>query len=301
MKQTQHYPVRAHRTETKYNPKDDLISLLDVQVPAEALEFLRAAHEAQGSKDVTFTVQVTDREDGDFRKLAFTSKGSKMKDFVPVASLEKWHNSHDNLTELFDHVTYELALIVQVREMQDGPGLFEEPQPEPVAAGVLNAPKEVLALPAPEVVEAEFQDWATTARELLAVCGREVLADLLAALNLPALPAAATDVEQEEARRRLLPVLHVLNGTDLLKGVQARVEVVTGFLARCSMAQLSALLEEAGYDASSWDDPKRTDEEDAAEWRQLIARHWDELQGTEALADVWAQVTGGEGHAPAAD
>ncbi|EYB68909.1 hypothetical protein DEIPH_ctg013orf0011 [Deinococcus phoenicis] len=300
MKQTQLYTVRAYRTETKYNAKDDLISLLDVQVPADALEFLRAAHNAQDSKDVTFTVQVTDREDGEFRKLAFTSKGSKMKDFVPVATLEKWHNSHDNLTELFDHVTYELALIVQVRELQEGPGLFEEEQPEAVAAGVLNAPKEVLALPAPEVEDAEFQDWETTARALLAACGPAQLAELLAALGLPALPAAAIGEEQEEARRRLLKVLHVLDGTALLKSVQAEVEAIAAFLARCSMKHLADLLEEAGYDPTSWDDPKRTDDEDMAEWREIIRHHWAQLQGTETFEQVRQQVEG-EGHAAAAD
>ncbi|GAA5514794.1 hypothetical protein Dcar01_03555 [Deinococcus carri] len=236
MKQTQHYTVCAYRTETKYNAKDDLISLLDVQVPADALEFLRAAHSAQDSKDVTFTIQVTNREDGEFRKLAFTSKGSKMKDFVPVATLEKWHNSHDNLTELFDHVSYELALIVQVRELQEGPGLFGE-EPEAMAAGVLNAPKDVLALPAPEVEDAEFT------------------------------PAEDTP---------------------------------EAFLARCSMKHLSDLLVEAGYDPTDWDDPKRSDEEDMAEWREIICHHWEQLQGTETLSEIRAQVEG-EGHAAAAD
>lgn len=170
------YAVRAYRTETKYDSRDDLISLLDVQVPADALEFLRAAHNAQDSKDVTFTVQVVNRTDGQFRKLAFTSKGSKMKDFVPVATLEKWCNPHDNLTSLFDSSEYELLLIVQVREaQQDGPGLFDQvdeaaeeseaqgPTPGPLwqgspprLAGVLNAPREVQALPTPDIEEAEF-------------------------------------------------------------------------------------------------------------------------------------------------
>ncbi|GGO32621.1 hypothetical protein [Deinococcus humi] len=158
------YTVRAYRTETKYDTHDDLISLLDVQVPADALEFLRAAHNAQDSKEVTFTVRVAQRSDGDFRKLVFTSKGSKMKDFVPVATLQKWANAGDNLNSLFDASRYELALIVQVHEADKGAGLFdqdeeqpEDDQPQTVAMGVLNAPKEVQALPSSEAQDAEFR------------------------------------------------------------------------------------------------------------------------------------------------
>ncbi|AWN22186.1 hypothetical protein DKM44_02175 [Deinococcus irradiatisoli] len=174
------YAVRAYRTETKYDTHDDLISLLDVQVPAEALEFLRSAHNAQDSKDVTFTVQVANRTDGDFRKLAFTSKGSKMKDFVPVATLQKWFNAADNLTSLFDMAAFELTLIVEVREAQQGsPELFEEPAAEegetipptmqqgspPRMAGVLNAPKEMQALPAPEDADIEDADFTVEGGE----------------------------------------------------------------------------------------------------------------------------------------
>ncbi|WP_161883929.1 hypothetical protein [Deinococcus alpinitundrae] len=167
------YAVRAYRTETKYDTHDELVSVMDVQVPAEALEFLRSAHNAQDSKDVTFTVQVANRTDGDFRKLAFTSKGSKMKDFVPVATLQKWFNAADNLTSLFDMAAYELTLIVEVREAQQGsPELFEEPEQPgeeseptppnmrqgspPRLAGVLNAPKEVQALPSSDIEDADF-------------------------------------------------------------------------------------------------------------------------------------------------
>ncbi|MFC6591700.1 hypothetical protein ACFP81_06520 [Deinococcus lacus] len=154
------YTVRAHRTETKYDAKDNLISLLDVQVPADAVEFLRSAHYAQEHKDVTFNLRVVNATDGDYRTLKFTSKGSKMKDFVPVATLQKWADSHDDLNSLFDY-GLELELQVEVRERnQDGPGLFDEgEETETLQAGVLNAPKGVLALPGGEDIEdAEFEE-----------------------------------------------------------------------------------------------------------------------------------------------
>lgn len=224
------YTVRAYRTETKYDTRDNLMSLLDVQVPADALEFLRAAHNAQDSKDVTFTVVVVNTKDGDFRRLKFTSKGSKMKDFVPVATLEKWCDPHDDLTALFSH-EYELSLVVEVRERQtpDAKPLFEDegerPEtPDTVRAGVLNAPKETLALPAPdEVQDAEFK------------------------------PAE----DSPEA-----------------------------FLARCNMGQLSILMESAGYDVTNWDDPKSSNEQDMAEWRDLLAKNWERVEGTGGWAMV---------------
>lgn len=232
----QDYAVRAYRTETKFDSRDNLMSQLDVQVPADALEFLRAAHNAQDSKDVTFTVQVVNTKDGDYRTLKFTSKGSKMKDFVPVATLEKWCDAHDNLTALFDRAAYELNLIVEVRERKpDAEPLFGDDDqttqptpPETVVAGVLNAPKEVLALPAGEdIQDAEF----TTA------------------------PTEAEETPEQ-------------------------------FVARCNQAQLATLMESAGFDVTDWDDPKRDQEQDAAEWRELLLKNWVRVEGTGGWAMV---------------
>lgn len=217
------YQVRAHRTETKYDTRNDLVSILDLQVPADSLEFLRAAHNAQDSKDVTWTVQVVDTTDGDYRKLTFTSKGSKMKDFVPVATLEKYCDPHDNLTALFDRAAFELNLIVEVKERQrpDAKPLFEEEEPEVpgvIVAGVLNAPKEVLALPGTDdVQDAEFVDAFPAA--FLDACTADQLGELFAHLNFGQL----TDPTEEElagARVKLLKYWHLLEGTAIVAKIR---------------------------------------------------------------------------------
>ncbi len=177
------YPVRAHRTETKYDTKDQLMTLLDLQVPSDALEFLREAHVAQESKYVTFRLCVRAQRDGDWRYLSFNSKGSKMKDFVPVVTLEKFASSHDDVNSLFDPSLVELVLMVEVQEPRslfgEGDGEEGEGQDQgeldaagaeaeadgPTVAGytpmgVLNAPaREAHALPSteqPDVVDADF-------------------------------------------------------------------------------------------------------------------------------------------------
>ncbi|MBZ9712221.1 hypothetical protein [Deinococcus multiflagellatus] len=216
------YLVRAHRTETKLDTRDNLMSQLDVQVPADALEFLRAAHNAQETKDVTFQVQVVNTRDGDYRTLKFTSKGSKMKDFVPVATLEKFCDPHDNLTALFDRAAFELNLIVEVKERQrpDAKPLFEEEEQEPtvIVAGVLNAPKEVLALPGTEdIQDAEFVDAFPAA--FLDACTADQLGQLFAHLNFGKL----TDPTEEElagARAKLLKYWHLLEGTNIVAKIR---------------------------------------------------------------------------------
>lgn len=227
------YTVRAYRTETKYDTRDNLMSLLDVQVPADALEFLRAAHNAQDSKDVTFTVVVVNTKDGDFRRLKFASKGSKMKDFVPVATLEKWCDPHDNLTALFSH-EYELNLMVEVRERQvpDAKPLFEEEgeqpgTPDTVKAGVLNAPKEVLALPAAEdVQDAEFNteeapaEAQETPEQFLARCDLSQLSILM--------EAAGYDVTDWDDAKRT-PAQEAAEWRELLLKDWVRVEGTGGW------------------------------------------------------------------------
>lgn len=215
------YAVRAYRTETKYDTRDNLMSVLDVQVPAEALEFIRAAHNAQDSKDVTFTVQVVNLIDGDFRTLKFTSKGSKMKDFVPVATLEKWCDPHDNLTALFDRVTYSLNLIVEVRERQpDAEPLFDDnQQPDTVNAGVLNAPKTTLALPSGDIQDAEFFD----VQAFLEGLNVAQLNELLTALDFWVIPDQPNAMELGAAYTRLKDNWSKLEGSDLLAQIKAEL------------------------------------------------------------------------------
>jgi len=216
------YNVRAYHAETKYDTRDNLMSYLDVQVPADALEYLRAAHKAQDSKDVTFTVQVISTVDGDFRTLKFNSKGSKMKDFVPVAALEKWCDTSDNLTALFDRASYELNLIVEVRERKpNADPLFKDEQPQApavVAAGVLKAPKDLQALPSSEdVQDAEFHD--ADAAALLDACTPEQLARMFDALNFGKL-TDPTDEELQGARAKLLKFWHLLSPTELVASIR---------------------------------------------------------------------------------
>ncbi|MBB6016774.1 hypothetical protein ACFP9V_19300 [Deinococcus radiopugnans] len=231
------YTVRAYRTETKYDTHDDLISLLDVQVPADALEFLRAAHNAQDSKDVTFTVRVAQRSDGDFRKLVFTSKGSKMKDFVPVATLQKWANAGDDLNSLFDAARFELALIVQVQEPGKGAGLFEEAEeqqpeaPQTVTVGVLNAPKEIQALPSSETEDAEFTpitEDADSPEAFLARCAMDDLSTLLQAVGYDPTdwddPKSSDEKDMAEWRGIILKHWPDLVGTEVLAEVRHDVE-----------------------------------------------------------------------------
>lgn len=56
----------------------------------------------------------------------------------------------------------------------------------------------------------------------------------------------------------------------------------------CTADELCELLEHVGFDPTSWDDPKRTQAQDMAEWRLLLAARWQDLNLTVVMS-------GGEG------
>ena len=116
-------PVRAFRTETGHTAKDELMSTLEVVVPAEEVKFLRDMHRLQDVRPVAYTVRVTERETGEARDLSFHSKGSKMKEFVPVQVLLKASEPTDDLNALFDGNAYEVTLDIEV--IQEKAPLFE--------------------------------------------------------------------------------------------------------------------------------------------------------------------------------
>jgi hypothetical protein len=119
----QEISVTAHRAVTEYDKDQNLISTLELRVPADELEFMGEVLEAmRDDKDVTSTLVVRTVDDGTPRRLALKLKASKMKDFVPVAVFTKYGNAHDNLTELFSTGRYgrfELTLIVEIIEDKD--------------------------------------------------------------------------------------------------------------------------------------------------------------------------------------
>lgn len=106
--------VSAFRTETGYTAKNELFSILEVIVPADEVKFLRDMHRLQDSQNVRYDLSITERDSGETRALRFHSKGSKMKDFVPVAVLVKASEPDDALNALFDSDTYELTLNVEL-------------------------------------------------------------------------------------------------------------------------------------------------------------------------------------------
>lgn len=165
--------VNAYRTETRFTSKGELVSTVELIVPAEHVLTLREMHNLQEIRPVTYLLAIANRDSGEQRELNLHSKGSKMKDFVPVVVLTKRAEPSDDLNSLFAAETYELTLNVEVAK--DEAPLFDEeeqqePEPEqpaPVMAGVLNAPKEVQALPAPEdVQDAEFNEVQDVAVDL---------------------------------------------------------------------------------------------------------------------------------------
>ena len=234
--------VNAYRTETSFTTKGELVSTVELIVPAEEVQILREMHSLQEIRPVAYLLSVAHRETGEHRELNLHSKGSKMKDFVPVVILTKRAESSDDLNSLFDASAFELTLNVEVAK--DEAPLYDEQEgeegqpapaaPEPIVAGVLNAPKEVLALPAGEdVQDAEF----TTVEA----------------------PAEAQDTPEQ-------------------------------FVARCDLSQLSILMEAAGYDVTDWDDAKRTPDQEAAEWRELLLKDWVRVEGTGGWAMVKDQL-----------
>lgn len=68
-------------------------------------------------------------------------------------------------------------------------------------------------------------------------------------------------------------------------------ETPAEFLARCNAGQLSMLMEAAGYDVTDWDDPKRSNDEDMAEWRDLLAHNWERVENTAGMVQVRNQLS----------
>ncbi|WP_019585262.1 hypothetical protein [Deinococcus apachensis] len=64
-------------------------------------------------------------------------------------------------------------------------------------------------------------------------------------------------------------------------------ETAEQFLARATFGQLSTLLQAIGYDPTDWDDPKSSDDQDAAEWRELLLKDWDRVVASGALEGMY--------------
>ncbi|MVN86842.1 hypothetical protein GO986_08705 [Deinococcus sp. HMF7620] len=50
-------------------------------------------------------------------------------------------------------------------------------------------------------------------------------------------------------------------------------------LGQLGFGQLSQLLQQIGRDPGEWSDPNSTNDQDAAEWRALLAEHWPQVEG----------------------
>ncbi|MBZ9752753.1 hypothetical protein K7W42_18080 [Deinococcus sp. HMF7604] len=50
-------------------------------------------------------------------------------------------------------------------------------------------------------------------------------------------------------------------------------------LAQLGFGQLSQLLQQIGRDPGEWSDPNSTNDQDAAEWRALLAEYWPQVEG----------------------
>lgn len=213
--------VNAYRTETSFTTKGELVSTVELIVPAEEVQILREMHSLQEIRPVAYLLSVAHRETGEHRELNLHSKGSKMKDFVPVVILTKRAESSDDLNSLFDASTFELTLNVEVAK--DEAPLYDEQegeQPDTVNAGVLNAPKTTLALPSGDIQDAEFFD----VQAFLEGLNVAQLNELLTALDFWVIPDQPNAMELGSAWTRLKDNWAKLEGTDLLAQIKAEVK-----------------------------------------------------------------------------
>jgi len=98
--------------------------------------------------------------------------------------------------------------------------------------------------------------------------------------------------EQTEAQiQEELAANQVLDGqASLFEEAQAETipalpsDIPEALLAQLGFGQLSQLLQMIGRDPGEWSDPTHTNEQDASEWRTLLAQHWDQVEAeTRAL------------------
>lgn len=95
-----------------------------------------------------------------------------------------------------------------------------------------------------------------------------------------------TLAEQTEAQiQEELEKNRVLDGQEPLFDEQTAEEgqipasdTPAALLAHLGFGQLSQLLQVIGRDPGEWSDPTHTNEQDAAEWRTLLAQHWDQVE-----------------------